>query len=1095
MAYNPSDHKAINQPFGMGAIPLNSKSLFYDTNLLKYRPFQNVAEVNTYFANLTFRDPTFDVIVNTGGTLLNGIITGGVNDVYWFRDGVNLVKKETDLSNYYDEQQIDAFLLAINLSISDLSEGISTHINNTNNPHQVTKTQVGLGNVDNTSDLNKPISTATQQAIDDEEAARIAADALKADKTYVDYQDNELLNIINTKANSADIRSNVRIQYADLDSGTHTTYINTDFANLEVYLQTLAAGGVGTSGYFTFDSNGVLDLSSLTPGVDFDATIFGVVGVLSDYLSQSDITTAFSKNLFNKDGDLIVGQMDAIDGDIIDIANWFTSDYIAVYEGDYFGQSATSVLNNTMRRVISFDANKVIIPDAAGNAGGITLWAVDAGVSFVRISVHADALSTFQFERNTQKTAYVPYQQYISKINNLPIIAKDLSDGALLDVVGDSAKSVVNKEFLTEQGYGVANEITLLDDNLFNQATIVPDRYINTSTGAISTAAGWAKSAAIPLLDGQTHITISTDIDFPSGRSYRFTGAGGVVLEFANITTNPQTLPFPVGALNFEMTVLKSGETILYDTLMVVYGIEAKPYVPFGGIIVVDNINDKGVAAKYLIDSDNNLFDSDDFVKKGESSIANGIKLITSSGETSEISYTFQGKSIRQVLRSNRPLSADLPNLFDWAQTYVDSVLVHNMGDENAPFRVTSATIGANHGYFKTRITTNAHGKTNVDVGSIYTDGALEWIIVNIFDVNNIDVSCRTTNGNLTANSLTHVSGGTNTTAINSTVKTASLQIYPCCKNRSLDIYIDNTLVSGEGEFFAENTVTYSESYDILDKNSVMEWFITQAGTSTKIIQVDGDPIIRINTTFIFDKTMGCLMVESFTGINTTTQAFQDIMFNMNNPITATTARKVYVPKSLPFVHQAVNYNFSIPTEITATLTARINFTPARCEPTGILCDRRIEITNTLGYAIGFLPVEDADPSVRRSMATNKALQIAESEKTYMSAIDTASITTFDKGDCYSVSGYKKYFFVEAGRTCNYVVSDVNGNKYLYLDWHVNGMDTILLDESLIGRPFELIEKSSNVTLFNKSATKQLTIDVAIDGVTTLYGYLILKFL
>ena len=34
------------------------------------------------------------------------------------------------------------------------------------NPHSVTKTQVGLGNVDNTSDANKPVSTATQTALD-----------------------------------------------------------------------------------------------------------------------------------------------------------------------------------------------------------------------------------------------------------------------------------------------------------------------------------------------------------------------------------------------------------------------------------------------------------------------------------------------------------------------------------------------------------------------------------------------------------------------------------------------------------------------------------------------------------------------------------------------------------------------------------------------------------------------------------------------------------------------------------------------------------------------------------------------------------------
>ena len=42
---------------------------------------------------------------------------------------------------------------------------LSSHTENTDNPHSVTKAQVGLGNVDNTSDLSKPISTATQSAL------------------------------------------------------------------------------------------------------------------------------------------------------------------------------------------------------------------------------------------------------------------------------------------------------------------------------------------------------------------------------------------------------------------------------------------------------------------------------------------------------------------------------------------------------------------------------------------------------------------------------------------------------------------------------------------------------------------------------------------------------------------------------------------------------------------------------------------------------------------------------------------------------------------------------------------------------------------
>ena len=46
------------------------------------------------------------------------------------------------------------------------TSALKTHSDRTDNPHKVTKSQVGLGNVDNTADLMKPISTATQTALD-----------------------------------------------------------------------------------------------------------------------------------------------------------------------------------------------------------------------------------------------------------------------------------------------------------------------------------------------------------------------------------------------------------------------------------------------------------------------------------------------------------------------------------------------------------------------------------------------------------------------------------------------------------------------------------------------------------------------------------------------------------------------------------------------------------------------------------------------------------------------------------------------------------------------------------------------------------------
>ena len=70
----------------------------------------------------------------------------------------------------------------VNNAVGNVQADLNLHKNNESNPHNVTKTQVGLGNVDNTADLDKPVSNATQSAI-------ITANSGKADKSYVDSQD------------------------------------------------------------------------------------------------------------------------------------------------------------------------------------------------------------------------------------------------------------------------------------------------------------------------------------------------------------------------------------------------------------------------------------------------------------------------------------------------------------------------------------------------------------------------------------------------------------------------------------------------------------------------------------------------------------------------------------------------------------------------------------------------------------------------------------------------------------------------------------------------------------------------------------------
>ena len=97
------------------------------------------------------------------------------NDLYCSTDGCgdfenNVSKILSDISTLQNKDlDQDARLEA--LELERIPSGITrdtelaAHTSRTDNPHSVTKAQVGLGSADNTSDVHKPISTATQTAL------------------------------------------------------------------------------------------------------------------------------------------------------------------------------------------------------------------------------------------------------------------------------------------------------------------------------------------------------------------------------------------------------------------------------------------------------------------------------------------------------------------------------------------------------------------------------------------------------------------------------------------------------------------------------------------------------------------------------------------------------------------------------------------------------------------------------------------------------------------------------------------------------------------------------------------------------------------
>lgn len=123
---------------------------------------------NTILASPLATDPLDRLIIGTNGPVGDGVRVNDVSDSTIVVDSLISTSTTSALSANQGK--------ALNESKSDINHdhdldyepintNIQSHISSTLNPHSVTKAQVGLSNVDNTSDINKPIPTSVQDEL------------------------------------------------------------------------------------------------------------------------------------------------------------------------------------------------------------------------------------------------------------------------------------------------------------------------------------------------------------------------------------------------------------------------------------------------------------------------------------------------------------------------------------------------------------------------------------------------------------------------------------------------------------------------------------------------------------------------------------------------------------------------------------------------------------------------------------------------------------------------------------------------------------------------------------------------------------------
>ena len=194
---------------------------------------------------------------------------------------ITTVNAKADADDVYTKDEVDTELgkkldTTTATSTYATQTSLTSHTSNTENPHSVTKAQVGLGNVDNTSDANKPISTATQEAL-------------------------------NLKANSADVynKSQVDTELAKkLDSTTaSSTYATKEELNSKVASVYKVKGSVATESALPQEGNTTGDVYNVeTDGMNYvwDGTQWDKLGGtvdLSNYYTKSQVNTELGKKL------------------------------------------------------------------------------------------------------------------------------------------------------------------------------------------------------------------------------------------------------------------------------------------------------------------------------------------------------------------------------------------------------------------------------------------------------------------------------------------------------------------------------------------------------------------------------------------------------------------------------------------------------------------------------------------------------------------------------------------------------------------------------------------------------------------------------
>jgi hypothetical protein len=428
--------------------------------------------------------------------------------------------------------------------------------------------------------------------------------------------------------------------------------------------------------------------------------------------------------------------------------------------------------------------------------------------------------------------------------------------------------------------------------------------------------------------------------------------------------------------------------------------------------------------------------------------------------------------------------------------------IIHNTGDDVAPWLIHGTYIGANHGSaYVRRLIIPEHGLSTKDIGTALT-GAKggKFYICRINDGNTILVLGDAKKAWAFDRNIK--TGDEVTSAAGKKLKLQKVipyQLYPALRITNQKFLIDGKTELEDDKAVIGASLDAVDDYDIIDTRSALEQLKKAPGKDFNFIGPDLAVVLSQTITYHF-QPMGAMTIRNNAEIKSDTwirgAGFVQAGLFASRGIKSL---KFYIPKTKPFEQKGQKFDFR---EMKEMIGFRPLSTMTISEKNGNLSnpesypDRIVELAAyagsplpNYGFAMGYSLIEgDTMPQVRAKNCKN-AFTISRSYKAYPNAIDRK---TCHAGDKINTLCYRQYFDPANNPDATSVYGHYQGDSYvLYVDFHKNiDNGVIKLPAALTGKSISVIEKTPSVTLTSGDKVPETGITLQVKNN---YGYAVYK--